>query len=73
MDKILTASSLDQSKYLSSSEKGMSLTASEDDLSGLKRASSRGVIPKAKIKSVQMTLVIVLGKLSILNTKMIKD
>lgn len=27
-----------------------------------KRASSRGVIPKAKIKTVKMTLVIVLGE-----------
>ena len=36
------------------------ITAPIDDDS--RRASSRGLIPKAKIKTIKMTLVIVLGK-----------
>ena len=38
---------------------------SEDDLSIMRgQVSSRGVIPQAKIKTIKMTLVIVLGELT---------
>jgi hypothetical protein len=34
----------------------------EEEERGSRRASSRGIIPRAKIKSVKMTLVIVIGQ-----------
>lgn len=39
-----------------------SLSRAEQENDMMKRASSRGVIPRAKIKSIKMTLVIVFGE-----------
>lgn len=36
-----------------------------------RRASSRGLIPRAKIKTVKMTFVIVFGKMKITHSKLI--
>lgn len=41
-------------------------TAADDDT---KRVSSRGIIPKAKVKTVKMTLVIVFGKFTLKKKK----
>ncbi|XP_053201640.1 cardioacceleratory peptide receptor-like [Panonychus citri] len=68
MEKILSplsssssSSQLQQSKYPNSDYKAINLMTSEDDVSIMKsQVSSRGVIPKAKIKTIKMTLVIVL-------------
>lgn len=35
---------------------------------GSRRASSRGIIPRAKVKTVKMTIVIVIGKKKIVDT-----
>ena len=46
---------------------GSAGTAMLDEDQESRRASSRGIIPRAKIKTVKMTFVIVFGKFLILN------
>lgn len=42
------------------SKKSRSQKSSEEDDKGSRRASSRGIIPRAKVKTVKMTIVIVI-------------